>query len=139
LCCEGFNTLHQPLHRDKIRFEQRNGRLRNMLDPGLPALAADAVSRLRREDHENGRSIARVVSHGGGRDVIDALQKSMPEHDLTPSRAILRDYGNMSSPSVLFALESLLQDDARPTSQENWWMVSFGAGFSVHSCRIGVP
>jgi len=32
----------------------------------------------------------------------------LPDYDLTPTREVLRNYGNMSSPSVLFALESTL-------------------------------
>ena len=41
----------------------------------------------------------------------------------------------MSSPSVLFALEVALRD-ARPEPDHDWWLLSFGAGFSAHSCRL---
>jgi alkylresorcinol/alkylpyrone synthase len=44
----------------------------------------------------------------------------------------LRDYGNMSSPSVLFALERALEAGVR----EPLWLTSFGAGFSTHACRM---
>jgi len=50
---------------------------------------------------------------------------------------VLRDFGNMSSPSVLFALEENLRT-AMPGPDGDFWLVSFGAGFSAHSCRIGV-
>ena len=45
---------------------------------------------------------------------------------------VLRRYGNMSSPSVLFVLEEILRREACP---ESLWLTSFGAGFSAHSCR----
>ena len=136
LRCHGFTTLHRPEHRDRIRFEQRNGQLRNLLDLKLPPLVAEAVGDLWQRESSAPRIPTRIISHGGGRDVLDALEGALPGRDLQPARTTLRDYGNMSSPSVLFALENALRDD-RPSAESDWWLVSFGAGFSVHGCRLG--
>jgi alkylresorcinol/alkylpyrone synthase len=38
---------------------------------------------------------------------------------------------------VLFALEETLKT-ATPDIDGDFWLVSFGAGFSAHSCRLGV-
>lgn len=129
-----FDTLHQPADRDKIRFEQRNGKLRNLLDRTVPELAAGAVKELweRRGD----RAVARVVSHSGGRDVLEAIAPVVAPYTLEASTRILRDYGNMSSPSVLFALDESLREHG-PNGDGDFWLVSFGAGFSAHSCRVG--
>jgi len=43
----------------------------------------------------------------------------------------------MSSPSVLFALEETLKT-AQPGPEGDFWLVSFGAGFSAHACRVGI-
>jgi alkylresorcinol/alkylpyrone synthase len=43
----------------------------------------------------------------------------------------------MSSPSVMFALAEALRED-RPERSADWWLTSFGAGFSAHACRVGV-
>lgn len=134
LRCGGFHTRHEPAHRDRIRFEQRNGRLRNLLDLQLPGITSSAVSALLASD-QAGRGISRIISHGGGRDVLDAISAALPEHDFTVAREVLRNYGNMSSPSVLFALRAAL-DRALPAPGSDWWVVSFGAGFSIHSCRL---
>lgn len=130
----GFDTLHRPADRDKLRFEQREGKLRNLLDRTVPELAAGAVRELweRRGD----RPVARVVAHTGGRDVLEAVGPVVAPYELGPSRATLRDHGNMSSPSVLFALEQALGEGA-PSVDGDYWLVSFGAGFSAHSCRLG--
>jgi alkylresorcinol/alkylpyrone synthase len=129
-----FKTLHRPADRDKLRFEQRGGKLRNLLDRSVPELAADAVGQLW---HERGpRPVARVVAHGGGRDVLEALAPVVAPHGLEASARVLRECGNMSSPSVLFALEETLKNTA-PGPEGDFWLVSFGAGFSAHSCRIG--
>jgi len=136
LRCHGFDTLHDPLSRDRIRFEQRDGKLRNLLHASVPDLAADAVARLHQRACRNGESApARIIAHAGGKDVVSALEKKLPGHDLGATREILRRHGNMSSPSVLFALQEALRDDA-PRPDADWWLTAFGAGFSAHSCRL---
>jgi len=130
----GFDSLHLPADRDKLRFEQRNGKLRNLLHRSVPELAAGAVGRL--WDRRGPRPVSRVVVHPGGRDVLEAVAPVVAPHSLEASARALRDNGNMSSPSVLFALEEALRD-AAPGSAGDFWLVSFGAGFSAHSCRLG--
>ncbi len=136
LRCHSFDTIHEPAHRDRIRFEHRDGKLRNLLHPSVPNLAARAVSTLyERNSHGELPPIARIISHAGGKDVIAALEKSFPYHDFGATRTILRRHGNMSSPSVLFALQEALREET-PTNQADWWLTSFGAGFSAHACRL---
>lgn len=123
----GFRTLHWPEHREKVRFVNADGRLKNQLHRSVPEISAEAVASLwalRESDPE------KVIAHTGGRDVLDALEKvfgvSLPE-----SRSVLRDYGNVSSPSVLIALERALEDPC-----DLLWLTSFGAGFAAHSCQL---
>lgn len=127
----GFTTIHQPEHREKIRFVNVAGRLRNQLHRSVPALAAEAVSTLYQQ-----RAAAppdQILAHPGGRDVIDALESVLP-FTLDETRAVLRDCGNMSSPSVLFALERRLVE-SRPTDR-SLWLTAFGAGFAAHACEL---
>jgi alkylresorcinol/alkylpyrone synthase len=135
LRCFDFATLHLPAERDKLRFEQRDGKLRNLLDRTVPELAAQAVGQLWRT--RGARPVSRVVAHPGGRDVLEALAPVIAPHTLDASIATLRQNGNMSSPSVLFALEEALRH-ATPDAEGDFWLVSFGAGFSAHCCRIGM-
>ena len=130
----GFDTLHLPAERDKLRFEQRNGKLRNLLHRSVPELAAGAVSRLWAD--RGSRPVSRVITHPGGRDVLEAIAPVVAPHSLEASTRTLLNHGNMSSPSVLFALEETLKT-AQPGPDGDFWLVSFGAGFSAHSCRLG--
>lgn len=134
LRCHGFSSLHRPQYRDLIRFEQREGKLRNLLDPAVPDLAAQAVGQLYRQAAASS-PICRVLSHAGGRDVIEAIERELPGVRLDETRDVLRNHGNMSSPSVVFALQRAL-DSGTPAHGADWWMVSFGAGFSAHACRL---
>jgi predicted naringenin-chalcone synthase len=124
----GFSTLHRPAEREKIRFVNERGRLKNQLHKEVPELAARAVGELyarRRLEPD------RVLAHAGGRDVVEAVEAILP-HRLEDTRAVLRDCGNLSSPSVLFAVERAL---AAPGEDRAWWVASFGAGFSAHACE----
>ena len=132
----GFNTLHIPEARDHIRFEQRFGKLRNILTPAVPALAADAVSRLFAAEPADAPRPERILCHTGGRDVLDALEAALPGYSLDLSRRVLRENGNISSPSVLFVLDLALRECPPPGADAPWWLVSFGAGFAAHSCRL---
>ena len=117
----------------------KGGKLRNLLDAAVPKLAAAAVAELLTGERRRpgSRPIARLIAHVGGRDVLDAIEKSCPGFELAASREVLRECGNMSSPSVLFALERALRGEA-PDEKGDWWLTSFGAGFSAHGCRVGL-
>jgi alkylresorcinol/alkylpyrone synthase len=135
LRCFEFQTLHIPAERDKLRFEMREGKLRNLLHRTVPELAAGAVGQL--WNSRGSRPVSRVVAHTGGRDVLAALEGSLPGYSLDASIRVLSACGNMSSPSVLFALEESLRT-AAPGADGDFWLVSFGAGFSAHACRVGI-
>ena len=53
--------------------------------------------------------------HPGGRAVLDRVCRGLGlrEEDLWASFDILRDYGNMSSPTILFVLKHMLEADSR--------------------------
>lgn len=127
-----FQSLHLPSEREKIRFVNRGGRLCNQLDRAVPGVAADAVASL--YPGANGHGAPPIVSHSGGRDVLAAIRARLPGHALAEADAVLRECGNMSSPSVLFAAERALA--ANGTAPDRMWLVSFGAGFSCHGCML---
>lgn len=125
-----FTTTHRPAEREKIRFVNAQGKLKNQLHKAVPGLAAAAVADLyaRRAGEPD-----QVLSHSGGRDVVEALEQVLP-FDLTETRDVLRDHGNMSSPSVLFALEHRLANTK--ADDRRLWLTAFGAGFAAHACEL---
>lgn len=131
--CHDFDTLHQPENRDCLRFETRNGKLRNLLDRSVPDKASAAVKALYDRATAAGGRPAKVLAHSGGRDVILAVERALDGQSLKPTTEVLRDFGNMSSPSVLFALDRHLTANH---SRDDLWLTSFGAGFAAHSCRM---
>jgi len=125
-----FDTHHVPAEREKIRFTNAGGKLKNQLHRSVPGLAAEAVSTLyARRQSDPGQ----ILAHSGGRDVIEALESALPPFHLTETREILHRHGNMSSPSILFALAERLATSPADTSL---WLTAFGAGFAAHSCHL---
>jgi len=130
-----------PSERDALRFEQRQGLLRNILTRAVPKLAADHAQQVLRTvlaaEGLQQSDISGWIWHAGGRDVLAALRErlGLSEADLHHSAAMLREYGNLSSAFVYFVLQAALADNA-PGGR--WWMASFGAGFSSHGALLEV-
>src|SRR5207253_9371388 len=123
--------LTTPGLRDALRFEQRGGMLRNILTLPVPKLAAQHARRvlddaLAKADLPR-EAIDAWIVHAGGRRVLAELQQEigLDAGDIGWSSAVLRQYGNLSSPFVLFVLQHALRGGARGGW---WWMTSFGAG-----------
>ena len=134
-------SLHAPQHRDALRFEQRGGMLRNILTLPVPKLAADYARRvLDQALAADGLAQADIngwVMHAGGRRVLAELQSrlGLAARDVRTSAQVLSQYGNLSSPFVLFVLQAALRE-RQPGGL--WWMSSFGAGFSCHGALLEV-
>ena len=135
------NSQLVPGDRDLLRFEHRGGMLRNVLSPAVPQLAATHARRLLEDSLKRGavdrEEISGWILHAGGRDVLAALREGMnlSANDTRHSSAVLREFGNLSSPTVYFVLEAALEDSVPDGA---WWMSSFGAGFSCHGALLDV-
>src|SRR3982750_1969588 len=72
--------------------------------------------------------ITRFCCHPGGVKVIDAIETALHlnQGELNLEREVLRDFGNMSAPTVLFVLERLLQRGL----PDRVLTTAFGPGFT---------
>jgi predicted naringenin-chalcone synthase len=63
----------------------------------------------------NPKAIELWAVHPGGRTVVDAVERAfaIAPMALSASRGVLRDFGNMSSASIMFVLKRLLDADQR--------------------------
>jgi len=76
--------------------------------------------------------------HPGGRMILDALEGhfALTEAQMEPSRSVLRDFGNMSSATIMFAMERLLAA-AGPVAREGH-ALAFGPGLTVEGVDFTV-
>lgn len=91
---------------------------------------------------ERGLAVADVahwVIHPGGPRVIDTVERalSLPAGAGDASRAVLRECGNMSSPTVLFILERVLRESGGHL-RGPCVMLAFGPGLVAEAALLGV-
>lgn len=137
----GFASVLAPEHREALRYRQQGGRLRNHLTRRVPALGArlgtEALENLLAPRRLSVGDIRWWAVHAGGTAVLEevGVRLGLTADALRFSRAIFREYGNMSSPTVLFALERLLRE-GRPAAGDLGVLLAFGAGFAAHAALI---
>jgi predicted naringenin-chalcone synthase len=75
--------------------------------------------------------------HGGGRTVLDAVEAGLclDEEALHFSRGVLRDYGNMSSATVMFVLSRMLE---RAAPRQRGMAMAFGPGMVAETFRFSL-
>ncbi|WP_448006604.1 type III polyketide synthase [Agromyces bauzanensis] len=93
------------------------------------ALATDASS----------EAVEHWAIHPGGRSILDKVESRLrlTEAQLVPARETLRDFGNMSSATVLFVLRNILFSDAAADGDRVAAM-AFGPGLTVESALLTV-
>jgi alkylresorcinol/alkylpyrone synthase len=134
-------SLTIPAERDALRFEQKDGMLRNILTPQVPVLAAQCAETVLdgvlSSEGMSRSEISAWIWHAGGRKVLEALQEriGLTAADVHWSSQVLSEFGNLSSPFVYFVLQAALRQNAPGGC---WWMSSFGAGFSCHGALLKV-
>lgn len=85
----------------------------------------------------NPASIAHWAIHPGGKKILDDFVTVLgltPQH-LQASYDVLREYGNMSSPTVLFVLKHIIENNTL-AKNETIFMAAFGPGLSIETIQL---
>jgi len=98
------------------------------IPPFIEAELAQAVDEMCTKLGIDRDEIDRLCCHPGGVKVIDAIETALqlPQGELNLEREVLRDYGNMSAPTVLFVLDRLITQGLPKRTM----MTAFGPGFT---------
>ena len=75
--------------------------------------------------------------HPGGRSILDKIETSLKieEKQLEASRNVLFEYGNMSSPTILFILAEILNGSATKDG-ERVCAMAFGPGLTIETAIL---
>jgi len=131
-----------PEHRNALRYDYDGGRLRNRLTRRVPVIGASCIERVAlRLLKRHGLSppdISWWAVHAGGTAVLDEVGKrfGLNGSTLSASRQVFHEYGNMSSPTVLFALRRIMDLDG---ARGRGLILAFGAGFSAFAALAAGP
>jgi predicted naringenin-chalcone synthase len=137
-----FESYIDAEHLDKVGFEHHDGKLRIVLANAVRNLAGPMIERavdaLLERNHVSRADIRFWIVHPGGRKVLDNVQHhlGLTDEQLRFSRTVLRNYGNMSSATVMFVLDEVIRNgDPRPT--DLGVMVALGPGMAAEAVLMG--
>lgn len=127
-------------YRNDVRYIYKNGQLHNHITLRLPNLAAKGALQVTAEVlGAAGLKMSDIVHwaiHPGGDSVITAVKDALgiSEEQVRHSRGVMANYGNMSSATVWFVLDSIQRDGIIPG--DLIMMLAFGAGMSAHALLL---
>ena len=84
-------------------------------------------------------SVAHYAIHPGGKKILDVVADALqiPHEKLNPCYSVLRDYGNMSSPTVVFVLKKMIEERLTCAGETIMGM-AFGPGLTMESILLKV-
>lgn len=76
--------------------------------------------------------------HPGGKKILDDVADALhlQNNELAHSYGVLRDFGNMSSPTVLFVLKQVLDEQAKVVKGHKVFTAAFGPGLSIETMQL---
>ncbi len=117
-------------------FEMRlSGYVPDILQGSVRPLLAELLAKL----HLSLDEVKWLALHPGGRRILEAIEEvlQIPKEKNRASYEILKNYGNMSSATVLFVLKYLLENENLQKGQKILSM-AFGPGLTLESALLGV-
>ena len=130
----GFGSTVIPESSDQISWHIRESGFLMWLDGAVPATIArglpGSIRGLLGGRHPS--EVGTWAVHPGGRTILDAVGDALAlgKEALGPSRRVLRDYGNMSSATVMFVLSDVL---ARAGEERPGCALAFGPGLTAEA------
>jgi predicted naringenin-chalcone synthase len=130
---DSFNAVMVPGTKELITWKIRDLGFDMLLSGRVPAQLARALHESEMMAESNGVDLWAV--HPGGRSILDAVEKGLelPNGALAASREVLSCFGNMSSATVMFVLERMLQ---QAQSGQRGCAMSFGPGLTAETMRF---
>lgn len=134
---EGFRSEVLTEGQELIQWHIGDSGFEMVLSPEVPqALGRGLPSILPRLLEATSREQVNLWAvHPGGRSILDVVQAGvgLSDDEMKYSREILKNYGNMSSATIMFVLRSIMADNA---AQGLGVAFAFGPGLTVESMRF---
>ena len=125
---------------DMMGFRLRNTGFQMVLDPGVPEKIRQHFDEIIHPFlQKNGcaiEDIRHLVFHPGGKKIVQMVDELFGQmgKNLDATRSVLRDYGNMSSATVLYVMKEIMELET--ALGEKGLMLSFGPGFSAQRILV---
>jgi predicted naringenin-chalcone synthase len=109
-----------------------SGYVPELIEQDFNALLTNALQNA--ELNEN--DISHWCIHPGGKRILSSIEKSIhiSSEDLKESYNVLREYGNMSSPTILFVLKEIMDSlESKKKKRANIFGAAFGPGLTMET------
>lgn len=126
---------------DAMKYELDGTKLSFYLDREIPYVIGQHVERpINRLLGRHGlrtRDIDHWIIHSGGKKVVDAIEYNLglTDHDVRHTLSVLRNYGNLSSGSVLFSLKELRREGVI-RERDLGVVIAMGPGTSIETALV---
>lgn len=103
----------------------------DIIQNGIKKLTDEMLSKIKK----NFSSIKHFAIHPGGKKILEVIEKELglTKSDNRHAYDVLNNYGNMSSPTVLFVLYYLLTELSSQENDESVLSFAFGPGLTLES------
>jgi alkylresorcinol/alkylpyrone synthase len=121
-------------------FKLTNNGLQMILDETVPETISahfpKIVHPFLEKNNTNIEAVDHLIFHPGGRKIVQTVEELFGSlgKNIDDTREVLKQYGNMSSVTVLYVLERFL--DKNLPAGDKGLMLSFGPGFSAQSILL---
>lgn len=140
LTINGFYSLLLNKGKDLMGWNITPHNFEMILDAGIPEFIGDEaieiVLKAGKKLDFTPSSIDKWAIHPGGKKILDKLQKQLQlkDSDMQYSYKVLNEYGNMSSPTILFVLNEIMQAEHKP--DETIFSMGFAPGLSIETAKF---
>lgn len=138
-------SLHLESFYSKVAFQGKKDMAWEISSKGFLMTLSGYIPQLIKEDIEllvsealqkKGITLSDIpfwCIHPGGKKIVDVIEQklSLTADQTKYARKILTEYGNMSSPTILFVLKEIMNDKIK--SDENIFGVAFGPGLTMET------
>lgn len=137
---DGFYSVLYDNAKELMSWDITPVNFEMILDTELPEFIGSVTSEIVQKAgemlHFDPGKIGKWAIHPGGKKILDIFKKKMQltDENLRYSYEVLNEYGNMSSPTVLFVMNGIMQD--QPESGEHIFSVGFGPGITIDSALL---
>ena len=113
-----------------------SGYVPDLIEQDFAGLLKNALQHAGKEESD----ITHWCIHPGGKRILDVIEKStsITEEDMKYSLDVLHDYGNMSSPTILFVLKEIMDSlENNKMPGVNIFGAAFGPGLTMETFILG--
>lgn len=137
LAINGFYSLLLDKGKDLMGWNITPVNFEMILDAKVPEFIGNEVDNILfnagRKLKITTASIDKWAIHPGGKKILDSIKKQLQlnDSDLQYSYKVLDQYGNMSSPTILFVLNEIMESPHK--KNETIFSIGFGPGLSIET------